>query len=404
MRPAPLYSSPLALSKQVRPWKKERLYFRGDEYFRDLLASIGRARRSVDFETYIFEKGWLGDRVVSALANAARRGVRVRLLVDGVGSPDFASQYGPVLSRAGVAFHIYRSWPVFFATAFERLRFIHPASSLHAIHSIWKRGKHRDHRKQVIVDGRGVWLGSFNVSDQHLHGRKGKAAWRDTGLVLQGVSTPVFRLAFHVTWQDRWPSRFRSLRRRLLIRWLARDVQQEPVRITANRRLRRLFRKELLQRLGAAREKIWITTPYFVPTGTLLNALTKAARRGCDVRILVPGESDVPFVRWASLAFFPKLLRGGCRIFEYQKSILHAKTTLLDGWALVGSGNLDQRSLRKDLEINVFPQEGRSRRSLEARFQQDLVESREVTAADLKRYPLWMHFFSRLLSPFRDWL
>jgi cardiolipin synthase A/B len=384
-------------------WKKERLYFEGDRYFADLLKSIGRARRSVDFETYIFEKGWLGERVVSALVRVARRGVRVRLLVDGVGSPDFASHYGPRLAKGGIAYHVYRSWPVFFATAFNRLKFIHPASSFQAIHAIWTRGKHRDHRKQVIVDGRDVWLGSFNVSDWHLRRRKGKAAWRDTGVVLRGISTPAFRLAFHMTWLDRWPRRWRDLRRRMLVRWLTREVQQDPVRITANRGLRRLFRRELLDRMETARRRIWITTPYFVPTGALLKELGMAAQRGCDVRILVPAESDVPMVRWTSIAFYPKLLRAGCRLYEFQKRVLHAKTTLVDDWAMVGSSNLDQRSLRKDLEINVMPQDPKSRKLLEGQFQLDLGQSQEVTLAGLKKYPWRLMFLSWIFFRFRSW-
>jgi cardiolipin synthase A/B len=387
-----------------KPWRREKLYFRGDDYYRDLLAAIQRARHSVDFETYIFEAGLLGDQMVEAFVKARRRGVRVRVLVDGVGSADFASHYGPRLKKGRVQFRIYRSWDVFFHTLFQTVGFKRFGVMVRAIADLWAGGKRRDHRKQCVVDNNRVWVGGFNVSDWHLESVKGKEAWRDTGLGLWGVRTLVFRLAFHITWEDRWPGHLRRLYRNLLIRWLSHDILGSPVRVTATRHLRRGFRKELLERIGSTKKRLWVTTPYFVPTRLLMRAIVDAARQGRDVRLVLPGVSDVPMVRWASMVFYAPLLRAGGRIFEYQKRVLHAKTLLVDAWPLVGSSNLNHRSLLQDLEINVIPQEKESLRELERQFRIDRGKSREVTLEDIQGRPPWVRLLSWLFFQFRYWL
>jgi len=387
----------------AKPWKKERLYFRGDDYFRDLLKSIARAKNSVDLETYIFEPGWIGNRIVEALVRAAQRKVKVRVLVDGVGSPQFATAYGPRLSKAGIPYRVYRSWPTFFSTVYHRFRILHFFKSIQDSIALFDSGKHRDHRKQVIVDNKTVWIGSFNVSDWHLEKQKGKEVWRDTGLRLTGVKSLVFRLAFHSAWEDPWPHHFKRLYRHALLRWLSHSLESGPVRMTASRKLRRSFRRELLERINAASRRVWILTPYFVPTGPLYRALIRAAKRGLDVRIIVPAHSDVPVVRLTSRVYYQGLLRAGCRLFEYQKSILHAKTTMIDQWVLVGSSNLDYRSLRKDLEINVLPRDRRSVGLLERQFRRDQVESREVRQEDVRTYPIWQRILSWFFFRFRNW-
>jgi len=387
----------------AKSWTGEKLYFRGDDYYRDLLRSIAHAKKSVDLETYIFEPGWLGDHMVAALIQAAKRKVKVRVLVDGIGSSQFASTYGPRLEKAGIPYRIYRSWPTFFSTVYHRFRILHVFKSIQGAVTLFDSGKHRDHRKQVLVDDRTVWIGSFNVSDWHLERQKGKGTWRDTGLVLSGVKTLVFRLAFHAAWEDPWPNHFKHLYRQALLQWLSHSLEEGPIRMTASRKLRRSFRRELLERGHAARRRIWILTPYFVPTGPLFRALVKACRQGCDVRLIVPRYSDVPMVRWTSMVFYSRLIKAGCHLFEYQKSVLHGKTTMIDDWVLVGSSNLDYRSLRKDLEINVIPKDPKSIRILERQFRKDEIGSREITLEDLGNYPLWQRLFSWFFFRFRFW-
>ncbi len=361
------------------------------------------AKRTVDFETYIFEPGWLGDQVAEALCQAAQKGVAVRLLVDGIGSPDFAAHYGPRLTQAGAAFRVYRSLPVIFSTAFRLLRLDHLKHRFREAHSLLNTGNRRDHRKLCLVDERQVWMGSFNVSDWHLRRAKGKKAWRDTGLFLSGVASLVFQTAFRLAWEDRWPRLWGSRGRRRLKSWITRELAGTPIRLTMTRRLRVAYRRELLNRFQGASRRIWVLTPYFTPTQSLLRALAQAARRGCEVRLILPGSSDIPMVRWVSMAFYPKLLKAGCHIAEYQESILHAKTLVVDDWVLVGSSNLNQRSLRRDLEVNVVLQQEKSRRAVEGQFILDGRQSREVTLAHFNQRPFWIRWLSWFFFRFRFW-
>ena len=380
-------------------WSGEKLYFRGDDYFRDLLKAIHQARSTIDFETYIFEKGRLGDLVVSALARAAKRGVQVRLLVDGIGSPDFAFQYGASLEKSGARFRSYRYLTDFFAARGWK-GFL---ALFRTLRRLWGWGQHRDHRKLCILDGREVWLGSFNVSDLHLEGVRGPQAWRDTGMRLQGVRAPVFALAFQLAWEERASAPWSFSRGKSLLRQVEQGVLEGPVRLNVTLRLRRLFNRRLASRLIGAKKKIWLTTPYFLPTRPLFRALLKSVRQGCDVRLLLPGPSDVPMVRWASMVFYPRLLRAGCRIFEYQGRVLHAKSLLVDGLSYVGSSNLNHRSLLHDLEIIVLPQKKASLRALERQFEADLRHSREASLDELAGRPFWSKMLSALFFQFRYW-
>jgi cardiolipin synthase len=390
--------------KMAKPWSGEKLYFKGDDYFRDLLKSIQSAKKSVDFETYIFEKGWLGDQVVFQLAQAVRRGVKVRLLVDGVGSPDFVSHYGTQLKKRGIRFRVYRSWRSMF-TSISLVFWFHGFRHLFRnLRRIWNWGGHRDHRKLCVVDGEKVWVGGFNVSDFHLEKRMGRRAWRDTGIGLAGVKSHVFQLAFHLAWEEQALSRLRFSYKKMLIHWLSHDVLEGPVRLNVTRHLRRLFNHRLSGRITSAQKRIWITTPYFVPTRDLFRALLKAARKGRDISLVLPGPSDVPMVKWASRAFYSRLLRAGCKIFEYQGRVLHAKSLLIDQRAYVGSSNLNHRSLLHDLEIIVLPQRRESLRILEGQFGKDILQCREITLPELKQRPLLSRFLSVLFFQFRYWL
>ncbi len=385
------------------PWRTEKVYFEGAAYFRGLIQAIHRARHTIDLETYIFEKGRVADHFMSALEKASARGVRVRILVDGVGSPDFADHYGSRLDKNGIAFKIYRSWPVFFTHAFHHFHLYRLIESRRWFQILLRGGNHRDHRKLYIVDDGRVWIGSFNINDDHISRPPQKRPWRDTGIELGGVSNPVFRLAFELAWEDSWPRRLGIGYKYLLEQQLYSHLSGMPIRMTATRRLRVAYRHELLEHFRTAKKHIWILIPYFVPNRALLKALAQAARRGCDVRVVLPGLSDVPMVQWVSSAFYAPLIRAGCRLYEYQKNILHAKTLFLDSWILVGSSNLDYRSLRMDLEVNVLPQSERTKKKLEDRFRKDLSLSKEVTAQMVRQRPLSIRFLSWLFFRFRFW-
>jgi cardiolipin synthase len=391
-------------SSSRQAWTGEKLYFEGDDYFNDVLRAIRGAKRRVDFEVYIFEKGELGDRVTAALLQAAQRGVKVRLLVDGIGSPQCADEYGPRLSQGGVSFRVYRFFPSLFRIFPRFITSWFNRKTSHRFRSFRYRMNRRDHRKLIMVDGEKVWLGGFNVSDQLLGSIVGKKAWRDTGLRLSGVREPAFRLAFETAWYDKFHRRSWKFYRHKLIDRLSRRTSSDPVQINATRRLRGKFHKQLLARLGSARRRIWVTTPYFVPALPVLRALLGAAQRGCEVRLLLPEKSDVPFVRWASMTFFHGLLSAGCRIFEYRRSVLHAKTLLVDDWALVGSSNFNHRSFLFDLEVDVVLRSAAAVRALERRTVHDFERSGEIRLPGFESRPFWERCLTRIFFRLHHWL
>ncbi|HTC20944.1 MAG TPA: phospholipase D-like domain-containing protein [bacterium] len=396
--------NPIYRPKSPPPWDSEKPYFKGDHYFKDVLNAIRHSRQIVDFEVYIYEKGLLADRVTSALIQAARRGVKVRLLVDGIGSPDCAADYGEKLKKGGVRFRVYRRLPPLLNLFSRPFASLFTGKAFYRLRHFWFRVNRRNHRKLVMVDGHRVWLGGFNVSDEHLESVAGPKAWRDTGLRLSGVKDRAFRLAFNTAWHDQVHRRLWRFYRRQLIAWLSRKSSANQVQINATRRLRIRFHRELLGRLRSARRRIWVTTPYFVPTLPVLRALLHAALQGRDVRLILPEKSDIPFVRWASMTFFPPLLKAGCRIFEYHRSILHAKTLLVDDWALVGSSNFNHRSFLFDLEVDVVSRKPASLKSLERQGASDFRRSREIRFVDLKLRPLWTRILTWLFFRLRHWL
>lgn len=352
-------------------WKCEKIYTDGDEFFNSLLCAIRAARESIELEAYIFEADQLGNRIVFELKNAAARGVCVRVIVDGWGSPGWRRFFGEELRQAKVQFKIYHELP------WERLLYRRAAGkcrlTLHAL--LWRMNK-RNHRKVCIIDGHSAWLGSMNITARHLHSLKGKEAWRDTAICVVGEEVKRLVHSFNSCWSTR--ERYETWLEERKLRRLGPTVTK-LVRLNSTRRLRRENYRELILRIATAKQEVLITTAYFVPKGSLLRVLFSAARRGVDVRVLVSRKSDVFFMPWAASAFYYSLLQHQVRIFEYLPRILHAKTLLIDDWAVVGSSNLNHRSLVHDLEVDAVVSSREEHAKLRQQFFADLTEAEEVT-------------------------
>jgi len=177
-----------------------------------------------------------------------------------------------------------------------------------------------------------------------------------------------------------------------------------PVRLNRTLRLRRKLYRDLLWRIGAARERIWLTNAYFVPKGRLLRALMAAARRGVDVRLLIPERCDHAVMYWIAASFYGLLLRAGVQIHEYQPAMLHAKTALIDGWATVGSTNLNHRSLMHDLEADVVLALPASLDALATAFRDDCTQAIAVDRSRIARRRRWQVLIGRLAFLMRYWL
>lgn len=378
-------------------WEVERVFVDGDEFFDDLLTAIEAARHFVIIECYIFKRDELGDRVIKALIGARQRGVDVRVLVDGIGSWDFRARYGAQLEIEGVSFKIYNELPRFWPVARRRTR--EPTKSY------WRSLLHvnkRDHRKVYIVDGKRAWVGSMNVVGVHVRSVAKDAAWRDTGAAVEGAAIADLIAAFDRVWI---PFGRRTLARmKRHGRGHRYGASGDLVRLSIGRRRRISNYRRLLSQIAYSDERVWITNGYFVPQWRLIRALREAARRGVDVRLLLPYRSDVFFIPWVSRVFYGDLVGAGVKVYEYTASILHAKTMLIDSVGLVGSSNLNSRSLKHDLEVDVVLHGKQSLAILQSAFERDIESSARKIAASLTGCPWYERWLGRLCLIFRYWI
>lgn len=371
----------------------ETVFTSGKPYFDYLVAAIDSAKYSVDLETYIFTFDKTGLRVAEALANAAHRGVKVRLLIDGAGS--FVSWHDKMhqkLVSQGVQVRIFHPFPW------------HPQSHDNHNPSIPDRIIHmllnlnrRNHRKTCLIDKSIAFAGSMNISHCHV-GQTPDQGWRDTAVQFSGIDLTPLVKAFEQAWTQ---TRFYSFSKK--------KEQEKPqasrtIRLNDSWRNRKAMSKSLQQRLKYAKEKIWVTSAYFVPDNITLRRLIIAARRGVDVRILVPHKSDVFYMPWISATFYPILIKHGVKIYEYHPKMLHAKTIVVDNWVIVGSSNLNHRSLLHDLEIDICLQKTISRQIIETQFLEDLKDSHVIDNQSLYAKPLYKRAIGFLLSQFRHWV
>jgi len=325
------------------------VFTEGDALYEAMLASIASARHRVWLETFIFAGDEIGQRFAEAMAVKAAEGVQVRLLIDAAGSTlRFPRRLEDYLLAQGVELRWFHRW-----------RWRDPL-----------RYNRRDHRKLLVVDDTEAYLGGFNIHRENSRSIYGEQRWRDTHVCCHGaLATQAGRL-FDAFW--------RGNRRWALPRTAATASVLMP---NHSRHCRRQLRCAYAAMANKAASSVWLTTPYFVPDHRTQAALMAAARRGKDVRVLVPRKGDVPLVRWASHAGYAPLLQAGVRIFEYLPRVLHAKTAIVDqAYAILGTANLDYRSFFLNYELNLISREPQLCQQLRQQFETDLEQSEEVFA------------------------
>lgn len=346
----------------------------GAEIFPAMLAAIEAARASVDFLAYAYWRGDVCDRFAAAFADAAARGVDVRVLFDAYGALKMRDALPARLERAGCRVARFRPlrWE-----AFRRRR-------LGAI----RRLNRRTHRRALVVDGRVGFAGGVGVGLEWSEGEEGLEPWREAHFRVEGPAVAGIHAAFAENWQEATGE---------LLAEEALLPEPEPgggaavVTIPARPGQRpSSVEAAYVHALRAARRRVDIATPYLVPSEAILQELERAAARGVGVRILVPGEhNDIPPVRWASRTFYRRLLEAGIRLFEYRPTMMHAKTMTVDGgWSVVGSANFDYRSLALNYELQLGVADAPLAAALRRAFEEDLARSREVTREVVDAWPL----------------
>jgi cardiolipin synthase len=375
-----------------------RIFHDALESYDALEEAIAAARHHVHICYYIFDHRRSGLRFREALIKKAKAGVIVRLLVDDVGSASLNRRFIKPMRDAGIMFAHFNE------VAFSRIR---------------SRVDFRNHRKIVVCDGTVGFTGGVNISDDYLppiggrkpaadrirdarKNRKGHAdPWRDTHVMIAGDAVRWLQLTFLDDWyyatgfaardKEYFPPQTRRGQHLVQVVASGPDRDVEPIQ------------KLYFAAIATARERVYVTTPYFVPDDAILTAFTTAALRGVDVRVLVPRRSDSLLVTAAARSYYDALLSAGVRVYEYQPTMIHSKTLVVDDFfAAVGTANMDNRSFRLNFEVSAILYGSEHAESMCAQFRKDLGVSKEIKAVTRLRVPLrWRvaEAGARLLSP-----
>ena len=301
----------------------------GGETYRAMLDAITKAQRTICLETYILASDGTGDRFKIALVDRARAGVKVRLIYDAVGSFGLDADWVSDLRAAGVEvidFNPIAPW---------RARF---------------NLSHRDHRKILVVDDEIAFTGGLNIANDYAPVEEGGVGWHDMHCQVRGPIVRDLARLFRRNWIRSGgkgyapPTRVDGVGGSSLVRLLENTA----------RRRRPAFRRAYIHVIKAARKMIRIENAYFLPDRGLRRALVRAARRGVDVQVIVPGRSDVKLIEWASLYVLRGLSKQGVKIWRWRGVMMHAKTATVDGvWSTIGSYNFDSQSRFNNLEVSV---------------------------------------------------
>ena len=351
--------------------------------FPPMLEAIASAKKTVDFEAYIFWSGEVASRFRDAFVERASHGVAVRILLDAVGSPGRKLKSADVeaLKRAGCRvefFHSRQPWKVWVLN-------------------------HRTHRRILVVDGAVGFTGGVGFADEWSGDADSPEHWRETQVRVAGPAVRGLQRAFQENWSEVTgealvgPEFFPEIPPAGSMS--AAVVPSSP--LAAMSGAGRVYAVSL----AAAAKEIWIANSYFLPDEQASSLMVAAVKRGVDVRIIVPSEAhnDVPATRAAGRASFGPLLAGGVRIFEYQPTMFHPKTMVVDGiFSTVGSANFDDRSFHLNEEINVFVYDAGFAAGMRDRYERDLKHCREYTLPMWKSRPLTKRITEWLAGPFRS--
>jgi cardiolipin synthase len=365
-----------ATSTPLYAGNKVTLLFDGPATMKEMMAAARGATALINLETYIFDQDPIGLEFADLLIEKQRQGVTVNVMYDAVGTLTVPRAFFDRMREAGV--HLVAFNPV------------NPAA---------RKGKwelnNRDHRKLMVVDGKTAFTGGINISSTYANSSlfrsrsrpvdESKVGWRDTHIKIEGPAVAALQWSFVNNWvrqeagdlpeQDYFPPLYAAGDK--LVRVLASDPDAGFE-----------IYKSLLLAINESKKSIHLTAAYFVPDQQTVDALAAAARRGVDVRLVLPGKSDHGLVFHAGRNFYEPLLAAGVKVHELQVAILHAKTAVIDGaWSTIGSANIDRRSFIHNYELNVVVVDPGFGADMESAFQEDLRSSKEITLKEWRSRP-----------------
>lgn len=370
-------------SSSLLSLNKVTLLLNGENKFESVLEALEKAKSFIHLEYYIFENEGIGKKIIEILKRKAGEGVKVRFIYDDFGSHKLRNILDDLRSAGIEIFPFYK------------IRFFFLANRIN----------YRDHRKIIVIDGITGFIGGINVSDRYINtGEKNKLYWRDTHLKIEGPAVNNLQYHFIANWNfasnavlDIQPFYFPLDFTDNTGRELVQIVHGGPDYPSSGIML------SFFTAIVMARQRIYITSPYFIPNDSICDALRKAALSGKDVRLLLPGISDSRIVNAAARSYFYDMLSNNVKIYLYQKGFVHAKTMVVDEMvSIVGTANMDVRSFDLNFEINAVVYGKEINRQLTEAFMNDLAYSEEITLQDWLKRGMVQRFIdasARLLSP-----
>jgi cardiolipin synthase len=353
----------------------------GDEKFDALIKQISGAESFIYMEYYIIEDDRLGSGILNLLEEKARNGVQVRFIYDDVGSSDLSSARLKSLKNSGVS--LFPFMPVRFPVYSSKLNF-------------------RDHRKIAVIDGKVGFIGGINIAERY-SSRFSPKNWRDTHLMIEGEAVRSLIIVFLLNWkfvsgevpelESKIFEPFSNVDDQQLVQFAFSGPDSDWASIMLS----------FITAISMAEEKVYLQSPYFIPTESLITALTSAAQTGVNVKLMLPGKSDARITQWAGESYYSPLLEAGVEIFLYQDGFLHAKTIIVDDlFSSVGTANLDYRSFNTNFEVNCLIYDKGVTNELNNMFLEDLKHCIQVDAERWHKRP-WnkrlVQSLSRPLSP-----
>lgn len=372
-------------SKAPLSYNKVKLLINGEEKFAEVLKAIESAQSFIHLEYYIFDDDEIGNKIINLLKVKAEQGVTVRFIYDDFGSHKLADSTIEMMRLANI-----QVFP-FFEVKFYLLA---------------NRINYRDHRKIIIVDGLIGFTGGINVSDRYVNtGEVGRLYWRDTHVMIEGPAVNSLQYHFIANWNFCTEETLEINRVFFPNIFEKKEKHEDLVQIVAGGPDYRTsgIMLSFFTAIVNAKERVYITSPYFIPNESIYDALKKAALSGKDTRLLLPGISDSKIVNAAARSYFKDLLSCGVRIFLYQKGFIHAKTMIVDqNLSIVGSANMDGRSFDLNFEINAVVYSKKICRELSDTYLNDINYSEELSAKKWEERAWWRELLddiARLLSP-----
>ncbi len=373
-------SSPVTANNSVK------LLINGEEKFPELLKRLDAAVHHIHLEYYIYEDDATGKSIAEMLMKKAKEGVEVRFLYDDFGSHGLGKTFIANLEAAGIQ-----------TAPFYKIKVLALANRLN----------YRNHRKLIVIDGKTSFVGGINISDKYRNDSLGNPDlfWRDTHMMLNGPATSYLQYLFLCDWN--FCSKYELIYNESYFPQLSlsTEVDKEIVQMVPSgpdSDLPIIF-YSLLEAIGVAQESILITSPYFIPGESLMDALIIAAQSGVKVQILVPGKSDSKMVNSAANAYYTELLKFDVQIFLYEKGFVHAKTMVIDDdLTIIGSANMDYRSFDLNFEVNALLYSEEINKQMKKAFTKDLQNAKEICANDWRSRPKYIKLWEklvRLLAP-----